>query len=55
MSTAGSVSISLNQLADDRLSTAPSDHEIFRLQDEIEAAEGADVTFYGTRTGQYIS
>ena len=23
------------------------DHEIFRLRDEIEAAEGVDVTFYG--------
>jgi curved DNA-binding protein CbpA len=26
------------------------DHEIFRLRDEVEAAEGPDVTFYGTYT-----
>ncbi len=34
------------------------DHEIFRLRDEIEAAEGSDVTFYGkiyTRLHRFIA
>ena len=30
------------------------DHEIFRLQDEIAATEGHDVTFYGTLNHQFI-
>lgn len=36
------------------LSAVLQDHEIFRLQDELEAAEGLEVTFYGTLSSQYI-
>ena len=29
----------------------PSDHEIFRLRDEVQTFEGPDVTFYGKSEG----
>ncbi len=31
---------------------AVTDHEIFRVRDEVAASEGQDVTFYGTRFSQ---